>query len=87
MGKVLDFTESPFVSSRDIEGFVNESGIIKLLAQMDYCRELIGVFRQLSSRLFSSEDDRTRLIDVTQEHLDGLISLEDDAEQEEGGQS
>jgi type III secretion system YopN/LcrE/InvE/MxiC family regulator len=87
MGKVLDFTERPFVSSRDIEGFVNESGIIKLLAQMDYCRELIGVFRQLSSRLFSSEDDRTRLIDVTQEHLDGLISLEDDAEQEEGGQS
>ena len=82
-GKVLDFTERPFVSSRDIAGFVTESGIMKLLAQMDFCRELMGVFRQLSSRLFSSEEDRARLVDATQEHLDGLISLEDEAEQEE----
>ena len=82
-GKVLDFTERPLVSSRDIAGFVTESGIMKLLAQMDFCRELMGVFRQLSSRLFSSEEDRTRLVDATQEHLDGLISLEDEAEQEE----
>ena len=82
-GKVLDFTERPFVASRDIAGFVTESGIMKLLAQMDFCRELMGVFRQLSSRLFSSEEDRARLVDATQEHLDGLISLEDEAEQEE----
>ena len=90
-GKVLDFTERPFVSSRDMAGFVTESGIMKLLAQMDFCRELMGVFRQLSPRLFSSEEDRTRLVDATQEHLDGLISLEDEAEQEdeagEGGGS
>lgn len=88
-GKVLDFTERPFVSSRDIAGFVAESGIAKLLSQMDFCRELIGVFRQLSSRLFSSEDDRLRLVDATQEHLDGLISLEDEAMQdgEDGGGS
>ena len=84
-GKVLDFTERPFVSSRDIAGFVSESGIAKLLAQMDFCRELMGVFRQLSSRLFSSEDDRTRLIDAAQEHLDGLVALEDEAEEEGGG--
>lgn len=82
-GKVLDFTERPFVSSRDISGFVTESGIMKLLAQMDFCRELMGVFRQLSSRLFRSEEDRTRLVDATQEHLDGLIALEDEAEREE----
>ena len=88
-GKVLNFTERPFVSSRDIAGFVTESGIAKLLAQMDFCRELIGVFRQLSSRLFSSEDDRLRLVDATQEHLDGLISLEDETMQdgEDGGGS
>ena len=84
-GKVLDFTERPFVSSRDIAGFVSESGIAKLLAQMDFCRELMGVFRQLSSRLFSSEDDRTRLLDAAQEHLDGLVALEDEAEEEGGG--
>jgi hypothetical protein len=52
---------------------------------MDFCRELMGVFRQLSSRLFSSEDDRTRLLDATQEHLDGLVALED--EQDGGGES
>ena len=88
-GKVLDFTERPFVSSRDIAGFVTESGIAKLLAQMDFCRELMGVFRQLSPRLFSSEDDRLRLVDATQEHLDGLVSLEDEAMQdgEDGGGS
>ena len=88
-GKVLDFTERPFVSSRDISGFVAESGIAKLLARMDFCRELIGVFRQLSSRLFSSEEDRLRLVDATQEHLDGLIALEDEAMQdgENGGGS
>lgn len=86
-GKVLDFTERPFVSARDIAGFVTESGIVRLLAQMDFCREMMGVFRQLSSRLFSSEDDRTRLIDAAQEHLDGLIALEDEAGDEEGGAS
>jgi type III secretion system TyeA family effector delivery regulator len=84
-GKVLDFTERPFVSSRDIAGFVTESGVMKLLAQMDFCRELMGVFRQLSSRLFSSEKDRTRLVDATQEHLDALISLEDDQDSGGGG--
>ena len=86
-GKVLDFTERPFVSARDIAGFVAESGIVKLLAQMDFCREMMGVFRQLSSRLFSSEEDRARLVDATQEHLDGLVSLEDETGQEEGGAS
>jgi type III secretion system YopN/LcrE/InvE/MxiC family regulator len=82
-GKVLDFTERPFVSARDIAQFVADGGILKLLAQMDFCRELMGVFRQLSSRLFTSEEDRLRLLDATQEHLDGLISLEDEAEEEE----
>lgn len=84
-GKVLDFTERPFVAARDIAGFVAESGIVKLLSQMDFCREMIGVFRQLSSRLFSSEEDRARLVDAAQEHFDGLVALED--QQENGGGS
>jgi type III secretion system TyeA family effector delivery regulator len=82
-GKVLDFTERPFVSSRDISQFVADGGILKLLAQMDFCRELMVVFRQLSSRLFTSEEDRLRLLDATQEHLDGLIALEDEAEEDD----
>jgi type III secretion system TyeA family effector delivery regulator len=85
-GKVLDFTERPFVSARDIAQFVADGGILKLLAQMDFCRELMGVFRQLSSRLFTSEEDRLRLLDATQEHLDGLIALEDEAEEDEAGE-
>ena len=86
-GRVLDFTERPFVSPRDIAGFVSESGMNGLLAQMDFCRELMGVFRQLSSRLFSSEDERIRLLDATQEHLDALVALEDETERVEGGAS
>ena len=84
-GKVLDFTERPFVSSRDISQFVCDGGIVKLLAQMDFCKELMMVFRQLSSRLFASEEDRRRLLDAAQEHLDGLVSLEEEADREGGG--
>jgi type III secretion system TyeA family effector delivery regulator len=85
-GKVLDFTERPFVAARDIAQFIADGGIARLLARMDFCKELMMVFRQLSSRLFTSEDDRTRLLEATQEHLDGLVSLEEEAQQEGGGQ-
>ena len=76
-GKVLDFTERPFVASRDIALFVAESEISTLPAQMDFCRELTGVFRQLSPRLFASEEDRARLVGAAQEHLDALVSAEE----------
>ena len=50
---------------------------------MDFCRELTVVYRQLSSRLFSNEEDRLRLIDAAQEHLDGIISEEYEQEEQE----
>ena len=84
-GRVLDFTERPFVSERDIGVFVGECGISGLPAKMDFCREIISVFRQLSPRLFTSEDDRVHLVEAAQEHLDGLVALEDAQEVPEGG--
>ncbi len=87
-GKVMDFTERPFVGAGDIKDFIAGCGIEKLLARMDFCRELTGVFRQLSSRLFSNEQDRIRLIDAAQEHLDGIVEeeyeQEDDEDDKEG---
>ena len=75
-GKIMDFTEFSFVSVEDIRSFISGCGIEKLLARMDFCRELTEVFRQLSSRLFANEQDRIRLIDTAQEHLDGIVDEE-----------
>ncbi|MBR4675736.1 MAG: type III secretion system gatekeeper subunit SctW [Victivallales bacterium] len=82
-GKIMDFTEFSFVNVEDIRSFISDCGIEKLLARMDFCRELTEVFRQLSSRLFGNEQDRIRLIDTAQEHLDGIIAEEYDEEEEE----
>ena len=49
----------------------------KLLARMDFARELVRLFRMLSPRMFAREGDRARLVDAAQEHLDGLIEEED----------
>jgi type III secretion system YopN/LcrE/InvE/MxiC family regulator len=80
-GRVLDFTEQAFVTSAAIAAFVGECGMAKLLAKMDFTRELTGLFRKLSPRLFAKEGDRQRLVDAAQEHLDELISEEEGGEQ------
>ncbi len=82
-GKIMDFTEFSFVGLEDIRSFISGCGIMKLLSRMDFCRELTEVFRQLSSRLFANEQDRIRLIDTAQEHLDGIIAEEYEQEDEE----
>ena len=51
-----------------------------LLARMDFARELTGLFRKLSPRLFAREGDRQKLVDAAQEHLDELITEENDAQ-------
>ena len=83
-GRVMDFTEQAFVTSIGIGEFIGECGIKKLLARMDFARELTELFRKLSPRLFAREGDRQRLLDATQEHLDGIITEENEAEEEEG---
>ena len=82
-GRILDFTEKPFVAAQDIAMFVSSCGVGPLLAQLYFCTGLVGLFRQLSSRLFKDEEGRTRLVDAGQEHLDGLVLLEEEEERRE----
>ena len=80
-GQVLELTEQAFVSAVAIAQLLGECGMRKLLAQMDFTRELTRVFRQLSPRLFAKEGDRQRLVDAAQEHLDALITEENEQEE------
>ena len=82
-GQVLELTERTFVPPEAIAHLLGECGMRKLLAQMDFTRELTRLFRRLSPRLFAKEGDRQRLVDAAQEHLDGLIAIENEQEQEE----
>ena len=82
-GRILDFTEMSFVNSSNIASLISSCGLEKLLAQLYFCTELIGAFRQLSPRLFAEESDRFKLEDAAQEHLDGLVSLQEEAEKKE----
>ena len=79
-GRVLDFTEQAFVAAPGIAAFIADCGLKALLARMDFARELTALFRKLSPRLFAREGDRQRLVDAAQEHLDELITEENDAE-------
>ena len=82
-GRVLDFTEQSFVTAPGIAAFIGDCGVKALLARMDFARELTGLFRKLSPRLFAREGDRQRLVDAAQDHLDELITEENEAA--EGG--
>ena len=79
-GQVLELTERSFVPPEAIAHLLGECGMRKLLSQMDFTRELTRLFRQLSPRLFAKEGDRQRLVDAAQEHLDGLVALENEQE-------
>lgn len=81
--RIIDFTEMPFVSPANIASLISSCGIRQLLAQLYFCTELVGIFHQLSPRLFSDEADRFKLIDAGQEHLDGLVYDQEDADAKE----
>ena len=80
-GRVMDLTEQAFVAASAIAAFEGDCGLAKLLARMDFARELTRLFRRLSPRLFTKEGDRQRLVDAAQEHLDGLVALENEEEE------
>ena len=80
-GRIMDFTEMPHISSANIASLVSSCGIEQLLAQLYFCTELLNIFHKLSPRLFNDAADRFKLIDAGQEHLDGLVSLEEEAEE------
>lgn len=82
-GRIMDFTSMPFVNAGNIASFVSSCGVSQLLAQLYFCTELLGMFRSLSPRLFAEDSDRFKLIDAGQEHLDGLVSLQEEAEERE----
>lgn len=87
-GRILAFTETPFVAAANIAQLVDACGLRQLLAQLYFCTELVGAFRQLSPRLFADDADRFRLEDAAQEHLDGLVArqeAEDEANRRKGG--
>ena len=79
-GRVLDLTEQSFIVAGAIAHLVGDCGMQKLIAQMDFTRELTRLFRLLSPRLFSKNGDRQRLVDAAQEHLDELIMKEEEEE-------
>jgi len=79
-GRVMDFTEQSFVAAAGIAAFIGDCGVRKLLARMDFARELTGLFRKLSPRLFAREGDRQSLVDAAQEHLDEIITEENEME-------
>ncbi|MBQ6340589.1 MAG: type III secretion system gatekeeper subunit SctW [Kiritimatiellae bacterium] len=83
-GRVVDFTEQAFIAANAIAAFVGDCGLVKLMAQMDFTRELTRLFRLLSPRLFAKEGDRQRLVDAAQEHLDLLVERENEEEEGEG---
>jgi len=82
--RVMDFTEQAFVAAPGIAAFIGDCGMKALLARMDFARELTGLFRKLSPRLFEREGDRQRLVDAAQEHLDDLITEENENESGDG---
>ncbi len=86
--QIMAFTEMSFVQASNIAQFISSCGLTQLLAQLYFCTELVGTFRQLSPRLFADEADRFKLEDAAQEHLDGLVDrqeAEDEKNRGKGG--
>lgn len=79
-GKIVDFTEMPFVNAQDIAALLQTCGFAQLLAKLYFTTRLTEMFRGLSPRLFGDGADRFRLVDAAQEHLDGLVTLQEEAE-------
>ncbi len=82
-GTIVSFTEKSHVQADEFAAFETDCGITELLARMDFARELLGIFHKLSPRLFEAEDDRQRLIETAEEHLDGIISEENNGEEDD----
>lgn len=82
-GRVIEFTEKSYVSTDQLAAFIAACGVMQLLARMDFTREMMNIFRKLSPRLFATEEDRDRLVEASQEHLDALIAEEIDADEGE----
>ena len=84
INQLLDMIDMPFVNSSNFSALMTSTGLMALLAKIYMMTEITKRIRELSPRLFEKDSDRFKLGDAAQEHLDGLISLEQEAEQEKG---
>jgi len=82
-GEIVNLTERPFVGEPDIAALLKSCGFAQLLAKLYFTTQLTDVFRKLSPRLFSEENDRFKLVDAAQEHLDGLVAQQEAEEERE----
>ena len=83
-GRILDFTEMPFVNAGNVAALLTSCGLGQLLAKIYFNTTLIDIFRGLSPRLFEDENGRLQLENAAQENLDGLVekqSAEDERRQ------
>lgn len=80
IGSIVDMTELPFVNSGNVERLVRSCGFMQLLARLYFTTRLTELFRRLSPRFFADEQGRQGMIDAAQEHLDGLVAQQEEAE-------
>ena len=81
-GRIVDFTEMAFVGAQDVAELLQTCGFAQLLAKVYFSTRLTELFRGLSPRLFADGNDRFKLVDAAQEHLDGLVLLQEEAEKD-----
>ena len=73
-GRLMDMTKSPFATKESVAAFIDACGVRDVSARMDFCREFQGLVRDLSPRLFASEQGRIDIVGAAQEMLDDLIA-------------
>ena len=73
-GRIMDMTKTPFATKESVAAFLDDCGVRDVAARMDFCREFQGLVRDLSPRLFASEQGRIDMVGAAQEMLDDLIA-------------
>lgn len=84
-GRIVDFTEMAFVNAEDVSALLQTCGFAQLLAKVYFTTRLTELFRGLSPRLFADGNDRFKLVDAAQEHLDDLVALQEQEEKRRDG--
>ena len=80
-GRIMEMTQTPFVSKEAVNGFIAACGLRATAARLDFCREFQGMVRDLSSRLFTSEEDRLSTVAAAQESMDDLVAEMEDGKE------
>lgn len=73
-GRIMDMTKTPFTSKESVAAFLDDCGIRDVAARQDFCREFQKLVRDLSPRLFASEQGRIDIVGAAQGLMDDLIA-------------